>query len=235
MRPTPRKPRLSSGKIRAFTPLLARTSTVHRPLGPVSYDCVKVIVVRKGSAILSSEFGSQPVKPGDVIALGANVLCGSEPEESITVTTIYLDTDFVLDQVRWQYAGFLDDRLDTQGFANTIYTEPAQILRLGEDRGGMLMPWPDELVTLSIDGDFVRHYYRMQALWFQIAYVIAASRHSVPMCVGPQTCCGRTQRGVGRPRRRSTPVTLAAVERICRGVRQDPAGVSDDAPRRETR
>lgn len=126
------------------------------------------------------------------------MLCGSEPEESITVTTIYLDTDFVLDPVRWQYAGFLDDRLDAQGFANTIYTEPAQILRLGEDRGGMLMPWLDELVTLSIDGDFVRRYYQMQALWFQIAYVIAASRHSVPMCVGPQTCCGRTQRGGGR-------------------------------------
>lgn len=185
MRPTPRKPRLSSGKIRAFTPLLARTSTVHRPLGPVSYDCVKVIIVRKGSAILSSEFGSQPVKPGDVIALGANVLCGSEPEESITVTTIYLDTDFVRDQVRLQYAGFLDDRLDAQGFANTIYTEPAQILRLGEERGGMLMPWLDELVTLSIDGDFVRHYYRMQALWFQIAYVIAPFIKVSPVRVTP--------------------------------------------------
>lgn len=42
--------------------------------GPVAYDCVKVIVVRDGSAILFSEFGQQPVKPGDVILLGANVL-----------------------------------------------------------------------------------------------------------------------------------------------------------------
>lgn len=102
----------------------------------MAYDCVKVIVVRDGSAILFSEFGHRPVKIGDVILLGANVRCGSEPEGQITVSTIYLDTDYMLDQVRWQYAAFLEDRLDGQGFAETIYTEPAQILRLGEDRGG---------------------------------------------------------------------------------------------------
>jgi len=154
-------------------PFVARTATIHRPLGPVAYDCVKVIVVRDGSAFLFSEFGQQMVKPGDVILLGANVLAGSEPEGHITVTTIYLDTDYMLDQVRWQYAAYLEDRLEAQGFAETIYTEPAQILRLGEDRAGMLMPWLDELVALSIDGNFVRHYLRIQALWFQVAYVLA--------------------------------------------------------------
>lgn len=157
----------------SFEPLIARTSTVHRPVGPVAYDCVKIIVVRDGSAILFSEFGQKPVKPGDVILLGANVLCGSEPEGHITVTTIYADTDYVLDQVRWQYAGLLQDRLDAQDFADTIYTEPAQILPLGEDRAGHLMPWLDELVALSIDGRFAENFYRMQALWFSIAHVIA--------------------------------------------------------------
>ena len=157
----------------SFHALVARTRTIHRPVGPVAYDCVKLIVVRDGSAILLSEFGQQPVKPGDVILLGPNVLAGSEPEGHITVTTIYLDIDYVLDQVRWQYAAYLEDRLDAQGFADILYTEPAQNLRLGEDRAGMMLPWLDELVTLSIDGDFVSHYYRMQALWFQIAHVIA--------------------------------------------------------------
>ena len=122
-----------------YAPLLARTRTIHRPVGPIAYDCVKVIVVRDGSAILFSEFGQKPVKPGDVIVLGANTLCGSEPEGHITVTTVYLDTDFVLDQVRWQYAGFVADRLDAQGFADTMYSEPAQILRLGEYQAGLFL------------------------------------------------------------------------------------------------
>ena len=48
-----------------YAALLARTRTIHRPVGPVAYDCVKVIVVRDGSAILFSEFGQQPVTIGD--------------------------------------------------------------------------------------------------------------------------------------------------------------------------
>lgn len=168
-----------------YAPVIARTRTVHRPVGPMAYDCVKIIVVRDGSAFLFSEFGQLPVKSGDVILLGANVLAGSEPEGHITVTTIYIDTDYVLDQVRWQYAAFLEDRLDAQGFVERIYTEPAQILRLGEDRAGMLMPWLDEMVALSLKRDFARDYLRMQALWFQIAYVIAPFIKVSPVRVSP--------------------------------------------------
>ena len=149
----------------------------------MAYDCVKLIVVRSGSAILYSEFGEQPVQPGDVILLGANVLCGSEPEGHITVTTIYADTDFLLDQLFWQYADVLHDRLDTQGFAETIYTEPAQVLRIGEDRAGMLMPWLDELVGLSVEGCFRQRFHRIQALWFSVidklAPFIRVSAHRV--------------------------------------------------------
>ncbi len=154
-------------------PIVARSRTVHRPIIPVAYDCVKVITVRDGSAILFSEFGQQPVKVGDVILLCANTLCGSEPEGHVTVTTVCLDTDYVIDQVFWQHAGILQDRLDAQEFAATIYTESAQILRLGADRSGMLMPWLDELVALSLEGRPVETFYRMQALWFSVAHVIA--------------------------------------------------------------
>lgn len=78
----------STGTCSQLAPLLARTRTVHRPVGPMAYDCVKVIVVRDGSAVLFSEFGQRPVNVGDVVLLGANTLCGSEPEGHITVTTI---------------------------------------------------------------------------------------------------------------------------------------------------
>lgn len=210
----------TSGSPGWFAPVVARTRTVHRPVGPVAYDCVKVIVVRDGSAFLFSEFGQKPAKPGDVIVLGANVLCGSEPEGHVTVTTVYLDTDYVLDQVRWQYAGFLGDRLDAQGFAETIYSEPAQILRLGEDRAGMLLPWLDELVALSVDGDFVRHYLRMQALWFQVAYVIAPFIKVSPVRISP------SQRAHIRPTlprdRRFAPLRIEA-RRAAELLRENPA------------
>ena len=80
---------------------------MHTLLGAVAYDCVKLIVVRSGSAILFSEFGEKPVNVGDVVLLGPNTLCGSEPEDWITTTTLYLDTDYVVDQVFWQHASIL--------------------------------------------------------------------------------------------------------------------------------
>lgn len=164
-----------------FSPLLARTHAVHRPGGPAAYDCVRMVVVRDGSAILFSEFGQKPVNVGDVVLLGANVLCGTEPEDHVTVTTIYADTDYVVDQVFWQYVGLLQDRLDAQDFVATIYTEPAQILRLGENRAGMLMPWLDELVALSIEDQPVENFHRMQALWFSITHVIAPHIKTSPI------------------------------------------------------
>ncbi|MGO3022167.1 MAG: helix-turn-helix domain-containing protein [Brevibacterium sp.] len=164
--------------------LLARTQTVHRPVGPLAYDCVKVIVVRDGSAILFSEFGQKPVRPGDVILLGPNILCGSEPEGHITVTTIYADTDYVIDQAFWQHAGILHDRLDAPLFVKETFTEPAQIIRLGEHHTGLLMPWLDELVALSLDDAHAR-FHRMQALWFAVMDRIAPHIHVTDHRVSP--------------------------------------------------
>lgn len=189
-------------------PIVARTRTVHRPVEPLAFDCVRVVVIRSGSAILFSEFGQKPVTVGDVVLLGANTLCGCEPEGHVTASVICADTDYVVDQVFWQYVGLVSDRLDAQEFAATIYTEPAQILRLGEDRAGMLMPWLDELVALSTEGRPVANFYRMQALWFSVADVIAPFIKTSQVRVSP------TQRATAWPTsprvRRFSPLRLEA-------------------------
>lgn len=194
----------------SYQGLLARTQTLHRPIGPVAYDCVKVIVVRDGSALLYSEFGQRIVMVGDVVVLGANVLCGSEPEGHITTTTIYLDPDYVIDQMFWQHAWLLRDRLDAGRFTEDVYSEPSQVLRLGEDRAGMLMPWLDELVARSINGGFGHHFHRMQALWFAIADVVT------PYVKVSPARQNRTQRAHSRPTlprgRRFAPVRDEAHE-----------------------
>ena len=203
-----------------FAPVVARTRTVHHPVGPVAYDCVTVVVIRDGTAILLSEFGQKPVRPGDVVLLAPNTLCCSEPEGYVTFTSVSLDPDYVLDQVRWQYAGLIQDRLDAQGFAEMIYTEPAQILRLGEDRAGMLMPWLDELVKLSITGRFARDYFRIQALWFSITDVIAPFIKLSRIRISP------SQRAHIRPTlprdRRFSPLR-AEVRKVAELLREAPA------------
>lgn len=120
-----------------------------------------------------SEFGEQPVSFGDAILLGPNVLCGIEPEGLLTSTTIYIDTELALDQFFWQHSTILHDRLDAQGFAEKVYSEPAQILHLGRDRAGLMLPWLDEMVALSAEGQFHERFPRLQSLWFAVVDVIA--------------------------------------------------------------
>lgn len=165
---------MSLADARVSPPLSAFTRTIQRPSDPAAYDCVRIIVVRDGTAVVFSEFGQQPVSFGDTVLLGPSVLCGIEPEGQVTIMTIYIDTDLALDQFFWQYSAILHDRLDAQGFAEKVYSEPAQVLHLGRDRAGLLMPWLDELVALSAEGKFHERFYRLQVLWFSVVDVLAA-------------------------------------------------------------
>lgn len=182
-----------------FRPILARTRSIQHSVGPVAYDCVKLIFVRHGSAILFSEFGEQPATTGDVVLLGASTLCGSEPEGSITVTTLYLDRDYVIDQVFWAHAAVLADRWEAQDIFDERYSEPAQILHLGEDCAGMLMPWLDEMVALSLDGPTPGRFYRLQALLFAVLDVITPLVATTPL---RRTSSKRKATRPGMPRHR---------------------------------
>lgn len=143
---------LTRFEVNSYTPIVVRTRTDHLAIAPIAFDCVKLIVVRAGGALLSGEFGNRNVEVGDVIVLAANTLCGAEPEDWITATTLYIDRDYVIDQVFWQHAAQFRDRRDAVDFLDTHYSQPAQVIRIGEDRAGILMPWLDELAALSTDG-----------------------------------------------------------------------------------
>lgn len=194
----------------AFGPLKAHTSTHHEPTPPIAYDFVKLIFVRAGSAILFSEFGQHSVTLGDVVVLARNTLCGGEPEEHVTVTTVYLDPDYLVDQVFWQYASVLSDRLHAQQFVETLYAEPAQLIRLGVGRAGMVMPWLDELVALTIEDRPMENFHRMQALWFSVAHVLTPFVKTTPIRQSP------TQRATTWPTqprlRRLSPLRTEARE-----------------------
>jgi len=159
-------------RVSDYSPVAARTRTDHVAIEPIAFDCVKFIVIRAGSARLFSEFGTRHVNVGDIAVLAANTLCGAEPEGWVTTTTLYLDRDYVIDQVFWQYAARFKDRLDASDFIETHFAEPAQVVRIGEHRAGLLMPWLDELAALSLDGPQAEHFYRAQSLLSAIFDVV---------------------------------------------------------------
>jgi AraC-like DNA-binding protein len=84
----------------------------------------------------------------------------------------------------------------------------------------MLMPWLDELVSPSIDGNFVRHYYRIHALWFQIMYVVAPFIKVSPVRVSPSQ---RAHIRPTLPRDRHFAPLRADVRRAADLLRENPA------------
>lgn len=196
-----------------FSPIIARTQTIHEAIEPIAFDCVKFIIVRAGSALLFSEFGARHVNLGDVVVLAANTLCGAEPEGWVSTTTLYLDRDYVIDQVFWQYAARFKDRLDASIFLDANYAEPAQVVRMGDDRAGLLMPWLDELAALSVEGLPAVHFYRAQALVSAVLDVI------VPHLAVTDERISSTQR--------STVVPSAPRHRVFRPVRDEARRVAE--------
>nr|WP_087011767.1 AraC family transcriptional regulator [Leucobacter sp. 7(1)] len=200
--------------------MVAQTRSHHSPIDPVAFDCVKVIVVRSGSSLLLSEFGARHVKIGDVVLLAAHTLCGAEPEGSVMTTTIYLDRDYVIDQVFWQFAAQFCDRHNARDFFDAHYSTPAQIVRIGEDRAGMIMPWLDELVSLSVDGPQPERFLRAQALLFSVLDVV------VPFMTTPVSKASAGRRGTmvpAAPRHRQFSPLRVEARHVAQLIRGDPA------------
>ncbi len=154
------------------SPLFASTETHFENVKPAAFDCLRVIFVREGSAILFRDSEEFPLKIGDVILVCPNVMCGCEPEGDTTVTTVYLDNDYIMDQVFWQYRGFFQHRLDVLGLLSMMDMETAQVLNLGEGVFEKIGPWLNELDQLSTDGNSLVRFYRVQALWSAVVDII---------------------------------------------------------------
>nr|WP_243729234.1 AraC family transcriptional regulator [Nesterenkonia sphaerica] len=110
---------------------------------------MRLVFLRSGTAVVYSEFGERPARPGDVLLLAANVLSGCHPEEPVTTTTVFLDFEYLVDKVFWQQSAVLADRLEACELLDQPYVEPAQLLRLSDEAFGRVLPWLDELTDLS--------------------------------------------------------------------------------------
>lgn len=152
--------------------IAGRTITTTRTIGPNTWSCVRLVIISSGSAMISGEFGQRPVNVGDAALIRANEKSMTEPEGKATITTIFLNPDYAIDQFYWQHAGVLFDRFEAEDIAATMFTEPVQVLRLGEHRLREIEPLLDELVQLSQAGNPVESFARMQALWFLVADAI---------------------------------------------------------------
>ncbi len=143
----------------------------------LAFDWVRIVVVRAGSAAVFSEFGTRHVNIGDVVVIAPLVLCGAKPEGRITTTSVLIDPDFLAGLAFWKYADYVSDPHDAKQFLTARYSQPVQLLRLGNSGAGRLLPALDELARLSHDSPGPESFHRAHAWLSLILDVIVPHLH----------------------------------------------------------
>ena len=177
-------------------PIVACTETLASRSHPVAVGCVELIVVREGSGQLIGEFGYQPLSVGDVIVVAADTWNWTRPEGSITTTTLYLDADYLVDQVFWEYADFFTDRLHAKHYLEVRFAHSTYVTHLPDRSVRFVEPFLNELVLMSSQGLLERRFHRAQALLSTI--FDAFWRHTDLLDRHAEVPFGRTR---DRPRR----------------------------------
>ncbi|WP_373277439.1 helix-turn-helix transcriptional regulator [Brevibacterium paucivorans] len=130
-------------------PIEASTSQPPQNPGPDAYDWFRLIFLREGDGVALSEFGEKLIRAGDIVIVSPNVLFEYRAASRGTVISVFIDHDYVVDQVFWQNSGVLHDKTSARELLELPCIDPAQVLRLSETDRSAVSQFLDELVSIS--------------------------------------------------------------------------------------
>lgn len=203
--------------VKKYVPVMARARSDRVASSPAAFDCVQLIVVRDGSAVVFGDFGRHHINIGDVIVLAPHTLCGMEPAGAVRTTTVYIDQDYLVDMTFWKYAHYMCDRFDAKQLFASRCSESPQLLRLGEKNAEILGPWLDELSRFSIENPGPETFHRTQARLSDILDMIVPYLGST----GVQTASSRRTAHPAAPRHRTYTALRREAHRAAALMRAD--------------
>ncbi|MDN6793668.1 MAG: AraC family transcriptional regulator [Propionibacterium sp.] len=198
------------------TPLTVFTRTARRCVRSGPGTSIRIIVVREGSTVLTTNNATRPISVGHVAVVGPDASCTSEPEGEVTATVVHVAVDYVADQVFWQYQGLFHDRQHACELITRFYTDQALVLRLDEPTLERLLTHLDAMVELSNGGITNTNFHHLLAHWFSIANIVLPHAREPRALVGtPRAVSGEDARTLPRrPRtRREAIVVRDALQR----------------------
>lgn len=162
--------------------------------------------------ILQGHAPPRPASVGDVVMTAPEVSVGYAPEGGVTVTTLLIDTDYLIEHLFWQHLDLIPDRDAARDLAAKLYPDPVQVLRLEEREVERLGPTLDELAALTASGQNAAGYFRTHSLLFRVLEAITPHVRHAPVEIPPLTSWERAAR-VASPRWRAfRPVRREAAE-----------------------
>ncbi len=174
------------------------------------YDCVRVVVVRDGSVLLADDSKLRTAACGDAVLIAPGAVLGYEPEGQVCMTTLLIDTDYLIDHLFWQHLDLIPDRDAARELAARLYPEPVQVLRLGEREVERLGPILDELATRTKAAQDAAGYFRAHALLMMVLEAITPHIRHAAVEVPPLTARQRAVRSAPPRWRAFRPVRREA-------------------------
>lgn len=166
---------------------------------------------RDGSVILCGHLDGVAVSSNACILIAPWVSLGFQPEGNVSITTLAVDTDYLIEHLYRQHLNVIPDRDAARDLAAKLYPDPVQVLPLGERTLQRLGPTLDHLVHLTEGELSPSEYFRAHALLFTVLDAIAPLVHHASVEVPPLTSRQRAAR-VAPPRLRAfLPVRQEAV------------------------
>lgn len=130
---------------------------------------------------MTGDYGSQPVGASEAILIAPGAVIGYDPEGPVTITTLAVDTDYLIEHLFWQHLAVIPDRDAARDLAAKLYPDPVQVLRLGEQGVKQLGPILDELMIRTEVGRDSAGYFRTHMLLFAVLDAITPHIRQAPV------------------------------------------------------
>lgn len=173
----------STGKFR-YGPIAVETREFRRAVPLVAFDCVKLLLIREGSTILTTESDTTFASEGDLVFLRTATLCGGTPEQTVTISTLYIDTDYLFELWVWQLTPIGHDRESLRAYTmGREFLSPLTYLRpTPETAHHVGLVFDDLSDSLSLGADA---FYHAQALVSELLHVLAPLIGVTPPSTSP--------------------------------------------------
>ncbi|MBG6059953.1 AraC-like DNA-binding protein [Cryobacterium sp. MP_M3] len=178
---------------------------------------MKLLLIREGSTILTTEsdtFASE----GDLVCLRTATLCGGTPEQTVTISTLYIDTDYLFELWVWQLSTIGHDRESLRAYTmRREFLPPLTCVRPTPETAhhiGLLFDDLSASLTLGADD-----FYHAQSLVSELLHVAAPLLGVTPPSTSPTT----STLAVPAPRNRKFAPLRGEALAARRALHADPA------------
>lgn len=207
----------SGGSVR-YGPIAVETREFRRTVLPVAFDCVKLLLIREGSTILTTESDTTFAREGDLVCLRTATLCGGTPEQTVTISTLYIDTDYLFELWVWQLIPVGHDRESLRAYTmRREFLPPLTCVRPTPETAhhiGLLFDDLSASLTLGADD-----FYHAQSLVSELLHVAAPLLGVTPPSTSPTT----STLAVPAPRNRKFAPLRGEALAARRALHADPA------------